>query len=105
MEYSTPPKLHIDESWKVRFLTDSAPMDKVNFIRAYAKAREVGMTKKNILSGWRVTGIGQFREPKLYGTQKSKRIGGMTAQKDSEPAPYFGSDDTPKPAARFAILG
>jgi hypothetical protein len=37
-------------------LTDSAPVDKVNFIKAYAKASEVGMTKKNILSGWRVTG-------------------------------------------------
>ncbi|RYC78524.1 hypothetical protein BFJ63_vAg18602 [Fusarium oxysporum f. sp. narcissi] len=41
---------------KFASLTDSAPMDKVNFIRAYAKARRVGMTKKNILSGWRVTG-------------------------------------------------
>ncbi|KAM5528489.1 transposase [Fusarium oxysporum f. sp. phaseoli] len=37
-------------------LTDSAPVDKVNFIKAYARARGVGMTKKNILSGWRVTG-------------------------------------------------
>uniref|UniRef100_A0A0D2XSW8 Transposase n=1 Tax=Fusarium oxysporum (strain Fo5176) TaxID=660025 RepID=A0A0D2XSW8_FUSOF len=27
----------------------------VNFIKAYAKAREVGMTKKNILSGWRTS--------------------------------------------------
>src|SRR6478735_8670287 len=41
---------------KFASLTDSAPMDKVNFIRAYAKARRVGMTEKNILSGWRVTG-------------------------------------------------
>jgi hypothetical protein len=41
---------------KFASLTDSAPMDKVNFIRACAKARRVGMTKKNILSGWRVTG-------------------------------------------------
>ena len=37
-------------------LTDSTPVDKVKFIRAYAKAREVGMTQKNILSGWRTTG-------------------------------------------------
>jgi hypothetical protein len=41
---------------KFASLTDSVPMDKVNFIRAYAKARRVGMTKKKILSGWRVTG-------------------------------------------------
>ena len=31
-------------------LTDSTLIDKVNFIRAYAKARRVRMTKKNILS-------------------------------------------------------
>ncbi|KAL9575810.1 hypothetical protein ACKAV7_000052 [Fusarium commune] len=43
------------ELQKLTSLTDSAPVDKVNFIKAYAKAREVGMTKKNILSGWRVT--------------------------------------------------
>ncbi|KAF6524736.1 hypothetical protein HZS61_010531 [Fusarium oxysporum f. sp. conglutinans] len=42
------------ELQKLTSLTDSAPVDKVNFIKAYAKAREVGMTKKNILSGWRV---------------------------------------------------
>nr|CEG03922.1 unnamed protein product [Fusarium acuminatum CS5907] len=41
---------------KLTSLTDSAPVDKVSFVKAYAKAREVGMTKKNILSGWRVTG-------------------------------------------------
>lgn len=31
------------------------PVDKVNFVRAYAKAREVGMSKKNGVSGWIVT--------------------------------------------------
>ncbi|KAL9567384.1 hypothetical protein ACKAV7_008459 [Fusarium commune] len=44
------------ELQKLTSLTNSAPVDKVNFIKAYAKAREVGMTKENILSGWRVTG-------------------------------------------------
>ncbi|KAM4064286.1 DDE superfamily endonuclease [Hirsutella rhossiliensis] len=38
-------------TWKLTCLTDSSPVDKVNFMRAYAKAREVGMTAKNILSG------------------------------------------------------
>ena len=36
---------------KLAFLTDLTPIDKINFIRAYAKAREIGMTSKNILSG------------------------------------------------------
>ena len=35
---------------KLAFLTNSTPVDKVNFIRAYTKAQEVGMTSKNILS-------------------------------------------------------
>ncbi len=28
-------------------LTDSTPMDKINFIRAYAKAQQIGLTQKN----------------------------------------------------------
>jgi hypothetical protein len=39
------------ELQKLTSLTNSAPVDKVNFIKTYAKAREVGMAKKNILSG------------------------------------------------------
>ncbi|RYC78448.1 hypothetical protein BFJ63_vAg18677, partial [Fusarium oxysporum f. sp. narcissi] len=44
------------ELQKLVSLTDSAPVDKVKFIKAYVKASEVGMTKKNIISGRRVTG-------------------------------------------------
>jgi hypothetical protein len=39
------------ELQKLASLTDSAPVNKVNFIRAYAKAREAGMRKDIILSG------------------------------------------------------
>ncbi|KAH7464053.1 hypothetical protein FOMA001_g17962 [Fusarium oxysporum f. sp. matthiolae] len=52
------------ELQKLTSLTDSAPGDKVNFIKAYAKARAVGMTKKIILSGWRVTGNWPISRPK-----------------------------------------
>ena len=41
------------ELQKLASLTDSAPVDKVSFIRAYAKAREAGMKKDIILSDWR----------------------------------------------------
>src|SRR5208282_108692 len=41
---------------KLAVLIDSIPVDKVNFIRAYTKAREIGIIEKNILSGWRITG-------------------------------------------------
>ena len=41
---------------RLAHLTDSAPVDKINFIRCYAAAREEGLSKKNIESGFRVTG-------------------------------------------------
>ena len=41
---------------QLAYLTDSAPVDKINFIRCYAKARQEAFTKKNIESGFRVTG-------------------------------------------------
>lgn len=81
---------------KLAVLTDSTPVDKVNFIRAYAKAREMGMTKKNILSGWRITGnwpisrSKALRHPEIQEDQEEKTI-----EISPKPAPYFGSDDTP----------
>jgi hypothetical protein len=36
---------------KLAYLTNSTPVNKVNFIRAYVKARKIGIIKKNILSG------------------------------------------------------
>ncbi|KAK8073176.1 hypothetical protein PG994_004075 [Apiospora phragmitis] len=44
------------ELGKLVSLTDSRPVDKVNFIRCYARAREAAFTKQNIKSGWKVTG-------------------------------------------------
>lgn len=41
---------------KLARLTDSTPVDKINFIRCYAKARKEGMSKKNIQAGRRATG-------------------------------------------------
>ena len=37
-------------------LTDAAPMDKINFIRCYSRARTKGMTEQNIKSSFRTTG-------------------------------------------------
>ena len=78
-------------------------MDKVNFIRAYAKAREVGMTRKNILSGWRVTGNW------LISRTKALRHPEIQEDKvDTSPKPpsfYLGSDDTPKTSRHIRDLG
>ncbi|KAJ3453537.1 hypothetical protein MRS44_017784 [Fusarium solani] len=91
---------------KFASLTDSTPMDKVNFIRVYAKARQVGMTKKNILSGWRVTGnwpisrTKALRHPEI---QQDRPKGNPRAT--PEPAPYFDSDDTPQTSRQIRDLG
>jgi hypothetical protein len=37
-------------------LTDSSPVDKINFIKAYRDAREKGFTKETVKNAWRTTG-------------------------------------------------
>jgi hypothetical protein len=94
------------ELQKLATLTDSAPVDKVNFIKAYAKAREVGMTKKNILSGWRVTGN--------WPISRRKALTHPEIQPDKETSLKLkmeirglelGSDDTPKTSRQIRDLG
>ncbi|KAF5703647.1 hypothetical protein FMUND_12901, partial [Fusarium mundagurra] len=91
---------------KFASLTDSAPMDKVNFIRAYAKARRVGMTKKNILSGWRVTGnwpISRAKALQHPEIQQDRPNG--SPRVTPEPRLYLGSDDTPQTSRQIRDLG
>ncbi|KAJ0130874.1 Uncharacterized protein HZ326_26029 [Fusarium oxysporum f. sp. albedinis] len=94
------------ELQKVTSLTDSAPVDKVNFIKAYAKAREVGMTKKNILSGWRVTGNWSISRRKAFihpEIQPDKKE--MTPASDSQRDGQVDSDNTPKTSRHISDLG
>ena len=106
--------------WKelaeLAFLTVSAQVDKINFIRAYAKAREVGMTSKNILSGWRITGnwpisrVKALRHPEIQEKRRSyprnlRLIWAQTTLTHQKPAAIFAitvrakfprhEDDTP----------
>ncbi|RYC79542.1 hypothetical protein BFJ63_vAg17578, partial [Fusarium oxysporum f. sp. narcissi] len=87
-------------------LTDSAPVDKVNFIKAYAKARAVGMTKKNILSGWRVTGNWPISRrkalmhPEIQPDEKE-----TTPTSDGHRDGQVDSDHTPKTSRHIRDLG
>ncbi|RKK08481.1 hypothetical protein BFJ65_g17143 [Fusarium oxysporum f. sp. cepae] len=91
---------------KFASLTDSAPMDKVNFIRAYAKARRVGMTKKNILSGWRVTGNWPISRAKALRHLEIQQDGPNGSPRVTpEPRPYLGSDDMPQTSRQIRDLG
>ncbi|GKU12548.1 unnamed protein product [Fusarium langsethiae] len=91
---------------KFALLTDSTPMDKANFIRAYAKARRVGMTRKNILSAWRVTGNWPIsREKALRHPEIQQDRSNGSPRATPEPRPYFDSDDTPQTSRQIRDLG
>jgi hypothetical protein len=94
------------ELQKLASLTDSTPVDKVNFIKAYAKAREVGMTKKNILSGWRVTGNWPISRRKALmhpEIQPDKKE--ITPVSDGHRDGKVDSDNTPKTSRHIRYLG
>ncbi|KAG6979719.1 hypothetical protein FocnCong_v010364 [Fusarium oxysporum f. sp. conglutinans] len=87
-------------------LTDSAPVEKVNFIKAYAKAREVGMTKKNILSGWRVTGNWPIsRRKALVHPEIQAEKKEVTPASDGHKDRQVDSDNTPKTSRHIRDLG
>lgn len=83
-------------------LTDSTPVDKINFIRAYSQAREDGMTEKNILSGWRVTGNWPISRAKALRHPEIQDERPNTPPNPS--SPYLGSDDTPKTSRQIRDL-
>ncbi|KAJ3454436.1 hypothetical protein MRS44_018330 [Fusarium solani] len=85
------------ELQKLASLTDSAPVDKVNFIRAYAKAREAGMRKGIILSGWRVTGNWPINRHKALTHPEIQPDKEKVLERFKTPSPpQLHSDDTPK---------
>ncbi|KAH7460547.1 hypothetical protein FOMA001_g19487 [Fusarium oxysporum f. sp. matthiolae] len=84
-------------SKKLASLTDSAPVDKVNFIQAYAKAREAGMRKDIILSGWTFTGnwpINRYKALAHPEIQPDKEK--LLEELKTPSPPQLHSDDTPK---------
>ncbi|KAG6996062.1 hypothetical protein BFJ68_g16252 [Fusarium oxysporum] len=78
-------------------LTDSAPVDKANFIRAYAKAREAGMREEIILSGWRYAGNSPLNRHKaLIHPEIQPDKEKLQEQFQTPSPPPLHSDDTPK---------
>ncbi|KAM5529247.1 transposase [Fusarium oxysporum f. sp. phaseoli] len=91
---------------KLASLTDSAPVDKVSFIKAYGKAREVGMRKKNILSGWRVTGNWPIsRRKALIHAEIQPDKKEMTPASDGHRDRQVDSDNTPTTSRHIRDLG
>ena len=87
-------------------LTDSAPVDKVNFIRAYSKAREAGMTSKNIVSGFRTTGNWPIsRRKALTHPEIQPDRKDVTPEPHSAGAHGIDSESTPTTSRQIRDLG
>lgn len=81
------------ELQKLATLIDSALVDKVNFTRIYANARQVAMVTKSLLSGWRVTGNWPISRSKAL---RHSEIQENRREVTPDPAPESDSDSTPK---------
>ncbi|EGU72267.1 hypothetical protein FOXB_17224, partial [Fusarium oxysporum f. sp. conglutinans Fo5176] len=93
------------ELQRLASLTDSAPVDKVNFIRAYAKAREAGMRKKIVLSGWRLIGNWPINRHKaLSHPEIQPDREKLLEQFKTRSPPQLHSDDTPKTSRQVRDL-
>ncbi|KAG6977784.1 hypothetical protein FocnCong_v021676 [Fusarium oxysporum f. sp. conglutinans] len=93
------------ELQKLASLTDSAPDDKVHFIRAYAKAREAGMRKDIILSGWRFTGNWPINRHKALTHPEIQPDKEKVPERFKTPSPpQLHSDDTPKTSRQVRDL-
>src|ERR1700694_6260948 len=94
---------------KLSLLSDSTPVDKVNFIRAYAKAREIGMTPKNIRSGWRVTGNWPIsrRAALMHDELQADQVELPPSPAPNKPqiAAPFGEDETTKCSRQLRDFG
>ncbi|OBS16728.1 hypothetical protein FPOA_12668 [Fusarium poae] len=93
------------ELQKLASLTDSAPVDKVNLIRAYAKAREAGMRKDIILSGWRFTGNWPINRHKALTHPEIQPDKEKLLEEFKTPnPPQLHSDDTPKTSRQYSKI-
>ena len=79
----------------------SRPVEKLN-LGYYAKARKSGMNKKNILSGWRVTGHWPISRTKAL---RHPEIQPEKVEIGIAPTPYLGPDTTPKSSRQVRDLG
>jgi hypothetical protein len=100
--FNTLKTAYRKELEKLASLTDSIPVDKVDFIYTYTKACKIGITSKNILSGWRVTGNWLILYTKVL---QHPEIQVDRAKTPLDPISYLGSDDIPKTSCQIRDLG
>lgn len=89
--FSAVKNVYQKELRQLAIINDSAPVDKINVIRCYSAARQVGMTTKNIISSFRVTGNWPINRQKalshseIQADQLDKRKATPEPESDEEP--------------------
>src|SRR3569833_2525228 len=101
----------LKELEKLASLTDPAPVDKVNFFRAYAKAHSVAFTERNIASWRRVTGnwpisrAKALRHAEICPDKEEVDVQGQDGQSGQDgQKPALKDGDTPQAGCQFRDL-
>jgi hypothetical protein len=81
-------------------LNDSRPIDKINFIRAYSKARSQGLTEQNIKSAFRTTGNWPISHPEIQQIQEPS-----TPDRKLAPETGYNSEVTLKTSRNVRDMG
>jgi hypothetical protein len=58
---------------RLAYLDDAAPVKKARFITYYTQAREEGLSKRNIIAGWRAAGICPYNPEKVLNSSQVLR--------------------------------
>jgi hypothetical protein len=81
-------------------------MDKINFIKAYSKAREAGLTEKNIQAAFRTTGNWPIsRRKALSHPEIQSEHGNVTPEREMTPEIGYDLQATPKNSRQIRDYG
>jgi hypothetical protein len=81
-------------------------MDKINFIKAYSKAREAGLTEKNIQAAFRTTGNWPIsRRKALSYPEIQLEHGNATPEREMTPEIGYDLEATPKNSRKIRDYG
>jgi hypothetical protein len=91
---------------KFNFSTDARPVDKINFIKAYNKARKAGLAERNILSAFRTTENWPIsRWNALAHSEIQQDVEKKTPERELGPAIEHDPEVTPKTSRQVRDYG
>jgi hypothetical protein len=90
----------------INFNNDARPVDKINFIKAYNKARTAGLSTKNIQSAFRTTGNWPIsRRKALSHPEIQQDKNNATPERELAPEVEYDSKVTPKTSRQVRDFG